>query len=169
MRANLKTSLSLGLVVAALAGCAGSNKTYPSLALRPFEKGEAPITPDPDPSPTPIRPSVSPAMLAQLRQAADTSHAAYLSGEAVAERLARAARGQSFESQPRAAALVALADLDSRRGATAGTLARIDALVAEAAAALASEPALTAAQAEVAALVAREDAGIARLWDAMGS
>ncbi len=169
MRANLKKSLGLGLIVAALAGCAASDDTYPSLALRPFEKGEAPMPSAPEPLPTPIRPPVSPVMLAQLRAAADTSHAAYLSGEAAAERLARAARGQSFESQPRAAALVALADLDSRRGATAGTLARIDGLVAEAAAALASDPALAAAQAEVAALVSREDAGITRLWDAMGS
>lgn len=169
MRATLKSSLSLGLVVAALTGCAGDSGAYPSLAMRPFETGTAPIASDPVPSPEANRPEVSPAMLAQLRAAADTSHAAYLSGEAAAERLARAARGLSFESQPRAAALVALADLDAQRGATAGTLARIDTLVAEAGGALVADPALCATQTEVAALLAREDAGIARLWAVMGT
>jgi len=169
MRANLNILPSLGLVVTALTGCAGDSGPYPSLAMRSFETGTAPIAPDPVPSPATNRPAVSAAMLAQLRAEAGTSHTAYLSSEAAAERLARAARGTSFESQPHAAALVALADLDARRGATAGTLARIDTLAAEAGTALAADPALTAAQTEVATLLAREDAGIARLWAEMGS
>ena len=53
--------------------------------------------------------------------------------------------------------------------ATASTLATIDVLAAEAANALAAEPALGEAQAEIAALLAREDEAIARLWGVMGS
>lgn len=162
-----KQSVSLALVVTAVTGCAGDSGAYPSLALRPFETGTP--TAAPAPAPEPIRPVISPAALAGLRAEAAAAHAAYLAREGEAERLARAARGQPFESDARAAALVALADLDSRRGTTAGALARLDTLAGEAAATLASDPALTGAQTEVAALVAREDAGIARLWDVLGS
>jgi len=65
--------------------------------------------------------------------------------------------------------MVAMADLDSKRAATAGTLATLDGLAAEAAGALSPDPAVVAAQSDVAALLAREDAVIARLWETMGS
>jgi hypothetical protein len=92
-----------------------------------------------------------------------------VAGEERAARLARAAAGLPIESNARAAALVALADLDAQRGKTAGALAKLDALAAEAAGALSPDPALSAAQTEVAATLAREDSAIARLWEAMGS
>lgn len=163
-----KNSVCLALVVTAVTGCAGNSGDYPSLALRGFETGAQLAVADPPPAPEAIRPATSSADLAQLRAAANASHAAYLRRETEAERLARAARGLSFESNARAAALVALADLDTLRGATAGTLARLDSLAADAAAALAADPALTAAQTEVAAQLAREDAGLTQLWETMG-
>ena len=166
MHQNSKNSLGLLLLIAVVGGCAADSGRYPSLALRPFESG--PVTPTPAPS-VPIRPATSAIRLAELRAAATDSHTAFLAKEASAARLVRAASGQSFENRSRAAALVALADLDASRGATAGTLATVDALAADAAAALSAEPALVAAQSDIAAVLASEDASIARLWEMMGS
>jgi hypothetical protein len=64
--------------------------------------------------------------------------------------------------------MVALADLDSKRAATAGTLATLDSLAAEAATALSPYPGVVTAQGEVAAQLARQDAAIARLWGVLG-
>lgn len=164
MRFELKNLAVAGLVVA-LSACASSDDRYPSLALRPFETGMAPVSPAPAPSA--IRPAMSPAALSALRNKATDTHAAFLRQESAAERLARAAAGQSVETNVRAAALVAMAELSSRRGATSAVLADLDLLAVDAATALAPDPALTAVQAEVAALLVREDAGIARLWEAM--
>ncbi len=167
MRDVLKNLAVLGLI-AALPACAADNGRYPSLALRPFETGAAPVSPAPD-NPSPIRPAISPEALAALRSKAQSAHAAFLTQESAAAPLARAAAGQSIETNARAAALTALAELTSRRGATSAVLADLDLLSVEAATALAADPALSATQTEVAALLAREDAGIARLWEAMGS
>lgn len=164
-----KLCAGLGLV-AALSGCAADNGRYASLALRPFETGAAVPSPVFEPTiPTPIRAAMSPAMLAALRDNAFSAHAAFLRKEQAAGPIASAAAGQSIESAARARALVTMADLRSQRGATSAALAQIDLLTAEAASVLAPDPALVALQAEVAALLAREDAGIARLWQAMGS
>lgn len=167
MRATLKNLAVLGLI-AALSACAANEGRYPSLALRPFETGSAVVGPAPE-STGPIRPATSPAALAALRSTAMRAHAAFLTQETATAPLARAAAGQSIDTNARAAALVAMAELTSQRSATAAVLADLDLLVAEAATALFPDPALMATQAEVAALLAREDAGIARLWDAMGS
>jgi hypothetical protein len=169
MRDTLRKLPMLGLLAVVLSGCAGARDAYPSLALRPFETRPAAAVPPPAP-PIPNRPAaVSPALLAELRQRAAASHTAFLDSEPRAERLVRAASGQAFESNARAAALVALADLDAQRGTTLMALAEIDALTAEAGTNLAADQALDEAQNEIAALIAREDTVIARLWEAMGS
>ena len=165
MRSDLKKTAVLASLLAALAGCAGNKDDYPSLALRPFERGE--VAQAPTPAPAPIRPATSPARLTELRNAASTAHAAFLAKEGEAGRLARAAAGQPFESNAHAAALLALAELDTQRSETAGTLAALDKLAAEAAGALSPDPALVAAQSEVAAVVASEDAAISRLWSVL--
>lgn len=167
MRVNEMKLLGLVPLVALLSACVAGHDRYPSLALRPFETGAAPIlTPEP---PLPIRPATPAARLAELRGAAASSDSAFSAREGDAARLARAAAGQPFESEARAAAMVAMADLDSKRAATAGTLATLDGLAAEAAGALSPDPAVVAAQGEVAALLARQDEAIARLWKVMGS
>lgn len=169
MDAALKNLGVIGLFLA-LPACAGGNDRYPSLALRSFETeaGRAAAAPQPT-APAAIRPVISPAALAALRDKALGAHAAFLSQEPTTERLARAAAGQSIETDARAAALVAMADLSAKRGATSAVLADLDLLAVDAAAGLAPDAALYAAQTEVAALLAREDAAIARLWEAMGS
>jgi len=166
MRALANISV-LSAVIAVLSGCAGSDARYPSLALRPFETGALPVTSAPA-TPAPIRPVTSPATLSALRDKAAASHAAFLQREADIDRIARAAAGQSVESNARSNALVAMADLTSQRGTTSAVLADLDLLAAEAATTLSPDPALVAAQAEIAALVAREDAAIAQLWETMG-
>ncbi len=159
--------MGLSALLAALSACASGGETYPSLAVRPFESGAAATGPEPDPGP--IRPATSPARLAELRAAAASSAAAFAAREPEAARLARAAAGQPFESDARAAAMVAMADLDSKRAATAGTLAALDSLAAEAATALSADPGVSAMQSDVAGQLARQDAAVARLWEIMGS
>ena len=166
MRTNTTKSAICALLAAVATGCAGDSGDYPSLAMRPFESGVVAEAPAPPP---PIRPAIPAARIAELRAAGAASHAAFLAQESVAARLARAAAGQPFESRARATALVAMADLDAKRSATAGTLATIDVMAAEAASALAADPVLGAAQTEIAALLAQEDESIARLWGVMGS
>ena len=169
MKAGLKYLATLPLI-AALPACAAGDDRYPSLAMRPFETGVATPSPAPPPAPSvPIRPVADPAMIAALRDRANAAHAAFLASESTAQRLAGSAAGLPVENNTRAAALVAMGDLSSRRGVTSAVLADLDLLAADAATMLNPDPALTAAQAEVAALVAREDAGMARLWEMMGS
>jgi hypothetical protein len=158
-------------VAAALIGllpaCANVEGRYPSLALRPFERGEAPVV-----APGPIRlavpPALDPATLARLRERAAAAHAVFLGQESQTAPIARSGAGLGVESKPRAAALIAMADLTSKRHATAAVLADLDLLAATGATNLTQDPALIAAQAEVAALVAREDAAMARLWEILG-
>lgn len=167
MRYQTRKYAAFALLLAAMAsGCAGGGGPYPSLAIRPIETASVTEAPA---APQVIRPLTNPARIAELQGAAAASHAAFVAQEGRAQSLARAAAGQSFESSARAAALVAMADLDSRRAATATTLAALDGLAAEAAAALSADPALIAAQTEIAALLAEEDETIARLWEVMGS
>jgi hypothetical protein len=166
MRAHLKNLALVGLAVSA-AACAGDAGRYPSLALRSFETGET-TAPAP-PAPAPIRTPEQDAALAALIRRADAAHADFVSQQARTEPLARAARGLPVESDVRARALVAMADLASKRGATSAVLADLDALAVGDATRLESDPAVEAARTRIAALVASEDAGIAQLWEAMGS
>lgn len=166
MQVGMKTSAFAGLLLS-LSACAGSDGRYPSLALRPFETGV--VTAPPASPPAPIRPAADPATLANLRARAATAHAAFMAARDSTARLARAATGQPLESRQRAAALVAMADLASKRGATVAVLADLDVLRAGADTALAPDPAIAAAQAEVTALMVREDEALAQLWEIMGS
>ena len=169
MHRHGKIGLATVLLMAALTGCAGmvsAGGNPPSLALRSFETSppQQPVS-----APTAIRPALPAARLAELRDAGLAAHRDFLAQESAAAPLARAAAGQPFESRNRAAALVAMADLDARRASMAGTLAALDSLAADAAAALSPDPALSAVQTEIAALLIRQDEGIARLWETMGS
>lgn len=161
MMCDFLTKAAIAGLALSLSACAGGDGRYPSLALRPFETAPVAETPQPPP---PIRPPFDPVRLAALRDRATAAHAAFESQQRIAAPLARAAVGQSMESNARAAALVALADLRSKRGATAAVLADLDLLTAEAATALAPDPALTAVQSDVTALLVREDEALAQLW-----
>jgi hypothetical protein len=86
----------------------------------------------------------------------------------VAAQLARAAAGQSVESNARARALVAMADLAATRGATSAVLADLDRLVADSAVSFAPAGEIEATRTQVLALVEQQDAAMARLWEVMG-
>ncbi len=160
-----KTAL-LAAMFAGLCACAGGRGDYPSLAMRPFETAPPPAE---APPPAPIREPVDPARLAAILGDAAAADSAFRAAADRAARLAPGAAGQPPESDARAAAIIALAELDTQRGKTAGALASLDALAAEAAGALSPAPALAAAQGDLAATLARQDEAIARLWRVMGS
>lgn len=167
MTRALLGKLGLAGLLAALSACSSADGRYPSLALRSFETA-TPTTTAPV-ADEPIRPLTSDAAIAALVTRARAAHGAFTGQQSEAERRARAAAGQSIESNARAAALVAMADLSSQRGATSAVLADLDLLMVEASIALAPDPALASARAEVAALLDGEDAVIAQLWAVMGS
>lgn len=169
MHAKLTKTAILAALFAGASACAGGSDAFPSLAMRSFENGTAAQAPAPAPAPLPIRPATPPARIAELRAVAAAADSAFITRADEAARLARAAAGQPFESNARAAAIIALAELDTQRGKTAGALAALDSLAAEAAGALSPDPALAQAQGDIAATLARQDASIARLWGTMGS
>ncbi|MDP4605262.1 MAG: hypothetical protein NWS68_03800 [Erythrobacter sp.] len=165
MRVHLK-NLAVLLLVAGLSACAGDSARYPSLALRSFETN---IVASPAQPAVPIRAIVSSTAIATLRDTGQRAHEDFTRKQSATEPLVRAAAGQSVESNARAAALVAMADLASARGQTSGVLANLDLLAVEAATTFAPLAEIEAVRAEVAAMVASEDAAMARLWETMGS
>jgi len=167
MYAHLKILAVVGLT-ACLPACAGGEEgRYPSLALRSFETGVADQAEVP--TPPPIRTPEQVAQIAALSNRADAAHADFVRQQSVAAPLARAARGLAAETDARARALVAMADLTTKRSATSAVLADLDVIAIDAATKLASDAAIEAARAKVVALLASEDAAMARLWEAMGS
>jgi len=153
-------------LIAVLSACAGGDGRYPSLAKRPFETAP-PATAPTVPTKT-ARPVADAAMLSELVSRATEAHTRFTGREPAAGQLARAAAGRSIESDRRAAALVAMADLTAQRGATSAVLADLDELAVEASISFAPGPQIDAARTEVLALVARQDAAIARLWETIG-
>lgn len=152
-------------LIAGLCACAGGDGRYPTLAMRPFET--APPTPSPVAT-QPTRPVADSATIAALVERASLSHAGFARQEKIAARLARTAAGQSIESEARAAALVAMADLASQRAGILAVLAELDLLAAEAATTFAPVAEIDTARQTIAALVGSEDAAVTRLWETLG-
>ncbi len=153
-------------LIAGLCACAGADGRYPSLAMRPFETAP-PATPTPPPA-EPNRPLADPQQLAALSARAAKANDDFVRQQPVAARLASAAAGQSVESNARARALVAMADLAASRGATSAVLAELDRLVADSAVSFAPAGEIEATRARVLAFVEGQDAAMARLWEVMG-
>lgn len=152
------------LVFAVLLGACASSGNYPSLAQRPAERAQGTFTPDtaePAPPP-PVAPSADlAARLAELRSQAEATHAEFVRAAPAAERLANAAGGRGSDSW--AAAEVALSDLDSIRSRVAVALADLDALWVDSTLEAGPREAIGATRTAVEALVAEEDAVLARL------
>jgi hypothetical protein len=153
-------------LIAVLCACAGSDGRYPSLAMRPFET--APPAPAPEAVNEPTRPLADAPALAELLARAVAADEAFARQQPGAARLASAAAGQPVESNARAAALVAMADLAARRGTTTAVLADLDRLAADSAVAFAPAQEIETARTQVIALVAGQDRALARLWEVMG-
>lgn len=155
-------------LIGLLAACAASDARYPSLALRPFETAPAAAIAVPEGSAL-IRPVASSAEIVALRDKAMVAHDAFIRQQPATEQLVRAATGQPIESNARARALVAMADLSTQRGVTSTVLADLDGLAAEAATTFAPIAEINAARAQVLPLIESENAVIERLWETMGS
>ncbi|MBI1403665.1 MAG: hypothetical protein GC147_10665 [Porphyrobacter sp.] len=152
--------------MAGLCACAASDARYPSLAMRPFETappGTAPTAPA-----EPTRPLADAEALRLLVAKALEADHAFARQRALAVPLVAAAAGLPVESDARAAALLAMADLSAKRGVTTAALADLDRLVAESAAVFAPKQDIETARGTVAALVDGQDAAMARLWKDMG-
>jgi hypothetical protein len=152
------------LVFAALLSACASSGDYPSLAQRPAERAQGTFTPDaaePAPPP-PVAPSANlVARLSELRSQAEAAHAEFVRAAPAAERLASAAGSRGSDSW--AAAEVALADLDSIRSRVAVALADLDTLWVDSTIEPGPRESIGAARSAVEALVAEEDAMLARL------
>lgn len=156
--------LTLLISSALLAGCASTSGDFPSLAQRPAERAQGTFTPDTAEAapPPPVQPSADlAARLAELRRQAEAAHGEFRNAAPGAQRLANAAGARGSDSW--AAAEVALSDLDSIRSRVAVALADLDALWIDATLAVGPREAVGAARAAVEALVAEEDAVLARL------
>ena len=150
-----------------LVACASSGDQYPSLAIRDAERAVGQFTPtrSENASNTP-----APASLRELKdlvERASESHRAFVAARPTANGLVRGARGSSAESNARARALIALADLTSKRSDTAIPLGDLDLLVAEAQTTLAPHEDIVAARTLVADLVRQQDSTLAELWAEM--
>jgi len=165
MRVQRKICILLPLA-ALLYACAGDARGYPSLAMRPFET--APPAPLAAPPAEPSRPLADTAVLTELVDRALATNASFTRLQAAAARLAKSAVGQPEESNARAAALVAIAELAVQRAATAAVLAELDVLAADSAARFAPAQEIEAARAQVLALVEAQDAAMAQLWEEIG-
>jgi hypothetical protein len=153
-------------LIAVLCACAGGDGRYPSLAMRPFETAPpAPAAPAPA---EPTRPLAGAAQLTTLLARAVAANDSFTRQQPGAARLARGAAGQPVESNARAAALVAMADLAVQRAATSDVLAELDRLIADSAIAFAPAQEIEAARGDVLALVEAQDAAMAQLWEEMG-
>jgi hypothetical protein len=110
-----------------LAGCAAPADTgYPSLLPRPIEKRgfSEPERPTPVAAPDPVLDG----RIAQEQAALAKANAAFDAGATTAERLAAKAGNAAPGTEAWIAAQVALAELDTLRSATAGSLADIEQL-----------------------------------------
>ncbi|MDJ0643982.1 MAG: hypothetical protein QNJ15_14305, partial [Erythrobacter sp.] len=133
---------------ALVGGCAGSSDQYPSLAIRDAERvsGQFSPTRSAEAPASPTRQPRANGDIARLVEQAEDSHRAFVAAQSSTSRLVSGARGSGSESEARAQALVALADLSSKRSDTAIALADLDMMAAETAIDLFSSAALDEAQ-----------------------
>ena len=156
-----------GLAALLLTGCAASNDRYPSLAVRDAERVTGEFTPaymdDPAPTYTTDRRRIGDAL-----EQARTAHGQFTQAQPGVLGLARAASGRGNDSDARAQALSAMAELTTLRGQTVMALSDLDRLEAEAATLYADLSDIREAQVYVAGLVGEQDAALDSVARAMG-
>ena len=158
--------LSPLLFVTLLAGCAGEQASFPSLAPRPAEKlGFA------EPETTPLVAAPDPALDAKLAQAGgklDGIVKGFDRDAAIATRAAAAAKGQPAGSEAWLTAQTALATLDDWRSQASALTSDVEELALERAAQLQpAYPALAALQARARAEADRQGDTIRRIQDSL--
>ena len=161
MRSQQKfKTLALAIATATLCSCAANSDRYPSLSLREFERVEGTFTAA-TPSSESIRPT--PAPIEQVEQVAQAladaiaNHDAFMDETKSAYTAVAAAEGQSLGSDDWSIALVTLAGLDSRRNATAITLADLDDLYASATLSFTERDEVGEARKQIVEMIVAED------------
>ncbi|MFC0205562.1 hypothetical protein [Novosphingobium soli] len=167
----------LALLLPVAAAACSTAGDYPSLAVRDVERVSGSGTPaagEATPAPPPLPPASADLVtrLAGLVDAARAADRRFQSNRAVAERAVASAGSSGTDSW--SAASVAVARLESSRSSTMAPLAELDVLYADArdvapADESPSAAAIGQARAEVAALVAAQDALIDRLSGRLGT
>ena len=155
--------------VALLTACANTGDTrFPSLATRPGERVSGTLTPAPAPAQPPATAATG-SRLSNLRASALAAHRRFADLRGRADQLSAVARGAGVASEAWSIAQIALAELESARGAAAVALADLDSLYI--AAAVAAVPtagsgdlvAIGAARDEVSGWIAADDATLTAL------
>jgi len=158
--------IHLTLGAALLAGCAGENGRYPSLAIRPGERVTGTFEPSAPASPAAPAPVASADLvtrLAQLEEQAKVAHAGFVTATPRAAALAGKASGSALGSESWADAAVALGELDSARSNAAITLGDLDLLYADATMAKDARAEIEATRKTVLSLLMEEDRTLADL------
>lgn len=158
----------IGCATLALAACAGSAESYPSLAVRPAERvgGTFAVT-DPVPDPAPLgQPALN--RIDQFLTSARTTHARFVDRAATARSQVAAGRGTTPDDNRWALAQVALADLESIRSENAVVLGDIDLMFVDATLSNTEREQVASARDAILALIAQEDRLLADLSGGAG-
>ncbi|MEP1421427.1 MAG: hypothetical protein ABJK59_06625 [Erythrobacter sp.] len=158
---SIQISLAISLSIA-LAGCASADGSYPSLAVRDAERAQGTLSPSPEGASKPLES----ANLDSIREAATKAgnfDNLFSLEQGNVRKLIEASQGLSQESDAYAKALVGLGHLSSLRGQTAGVLAQLDQMEAQAATTFAPLDEIHEAQTRVARLIEQQDATLVSL------
>lgn len=160
-------AISLGLALnAALAGCAGADGRYPSLAVRDAERVQGTLTPTNDePEISSQAPQIE-AIEAIIGQA-QSAHASFSAQKGEVSALVMSARGFSIEDDRHARALTGLAQLTSLRGQTALALSQLDLMEAKAATGFKRTQDIRALQNAILRMIAEQDATLETLSETL--
>jgi hypothetical protein len=162
---SAKSTCLLAVCALALTACSNDQGGFPSLARRPAERLNTPVTEaTPSPDPTPALPDpVLLGRIAAFEAKAETAHERFVARTGQARALVSAAAGAPVASEAWAVATIALSELEAARSEAMIALADLDALYARAVVDGTDSPALVKARAAVIALVGAEDRVLAEL------
>ncbi len=151
-----------------LSACTGSGDRYPSLKIRDVERVQGsfdPVEPGETALPTPVAAPSGETLrrLADLTASASAIHAEFERAVPGTSRIVSSASKSSVASDGWATAQVALSDLESIRSRAAVALADIESIYVNARLEAQQLDPITAARGQVLALIADEDAVLARL------
>lgn len=160
--------IALALLSGLIAACASGSDRYPSLSLRDFERVQGQFAVN-DSVREDIHPDQLPVARAeQVREAieaARTRHSRFITHAEQARSVIAAAAGTGPEDKRWSLAMVEIAELDSRLGATASLLADLDALYTSASLEFQQREEIADARMEASALVTEESRILQQLVD----
>ena len=156
MRIRFHQLFSAVILATVLTGCAAADGRYPSLAVRDAERLGSPVEVPPPLSVGPTAASME--TVFEALTSANRWNTLFEGDLKGVRQLIDASKGLGPQNDTRAQALVALANLTSLRGQTAGVLATLDQLEAESAVKFHPLKEVRDAQARVAMMLQQQDA-----------